>query len=332
MRLRRTFRSLATAVGQVHSMPDPDHVSHQVRPDELPNLRQSLLTANVAFAMPTYGEGIGIAAALEALHHAKQYVGLADAPILVSDSSPTADAVDTARNWAESSGADVQIDRSATRRSLKQALNAIFEITAADILVVTVADVVVTPQGLADLLAPLVGDKPPDVVIGASLPEGNLRSIAQRGGAWQTRAVWRAMAALPKSQIRTDGAFWAMSRRFISGYRFPIEAGLIADDAELARTLRAGLYHSVSVNSAIAYRLPPGNFRDFRASLVRSRLANPEHRRFTTEYPAAIAEAISDPLGALCYAIMRLATRVSTSAGSPITETWQPETSTKRKM
>jgi cellulose synthase/poly-beta-1,6-N-acetylglucosamine synthase-like glycosyltransferase len=324
------MNAVVGAIRAVRAMPHPDHIVHRVRLAELTDLREALRKIDVTFAMPAYGEGPGIAAALEALQQAKRHVGLVDAPLLVSDSSPTEATVEAARQWAASSGTQVHIDRSPARRSLKQALNAIFDVATGEILVITVADVVVTPEGLADLLAPLIRDPPPDVVVGASLPDREMRSLARRAGAWQTRAVWRAVAALPPSTIRADGAFWAMSRRFIDSYRFPVGAGSIADDAELVRTLRLGQYRAQSVPSAVAYRVPPGSFADFRASLQRSRVANAEHRRFDTEYPAALAEAISDPLGAVCYIVQRLRMVVAGTPSASITEMWQPDISTKR--
>jgi hypothetical protein len=326
------MNALANVFRAVRAMPDPDRITQCIGSEDLTHLREMLRRVSVTFAMPSYEEGPGIAVALEALQRAKQHVGLVDAPVLVSDSSPTKVTIDAARKWAEQSGAQVRIDHSANRRSLKQALNAILDATGSEFLVVTVADVTVTPAGLADLLAPLVSDAPPDLVIGASLPDPTVRSLAHRAGAWQTRAVWRAVAALPSTAVRADGAFWAMGRRFIDEYRFPVGSGSIADDAELARALRAGAYRARSMPSAVAYRVPPGSFADFCARLERSRVANPEHRRFSTEYAAALAEAISDPLGAVLYTVQRLRIGVSRRGRTPITETWQPDLSTKRDV
>jgi len=224
------------------------------------------------------------------------------------------------------------INHSDRRRSLKEALNVILDIARADVLVVTVSDVLIPSESLPMLLYHLLCGPETQVAIGSVLPDPSTGGLKYRAGVWQLRAGWRLASWLPRNSVRAEGAFWAARRSFYRNYRFPVGHGSIADDIELAQTIVVRGAVAKNAFEAFVYKIPPGSPGDFSLTLLKWQAASPRHVRFRKEYLAAAWEAALDPLGALLYCRARIWCRVFGSQFAPdaSSETWTPVTTTKR--
>ncbi|MHB1613709.1 MAG: glycosyltransferase family 2 protein [Actinomycetes bacterium] len=175
---------------------------------------------SITIAIPAYNEGSGIVATLESLWAGMRALGITKSPIFLSDSSSDLGTVEAAESWAQQAGCKLVVDHSDNRRSLKAALNVILRFSRSDILIVTVADVVVPEESLTVLLATLLTSPYPDVVVGVGKAHPLTKGLRRRAGAFQIRAVERVVELSPPA-MRAEGAFWGAWRRFYGTYRFP---------------------------------------------------------------------------------------------------------------
>lgn len=293
-------------------------------------------TPSVSIAIPAYNEGAGIVATLASLWAGMGPLGLATAPIVLSDSSTDTSTVDAASQWARSSGAVLRIDRSTTRRSLKQALNAVLDQVDTDLLIVTVADVIVPPASLAALIEKLVNDPQPRVVVGVADADPAYRAWRYRAGAFQLRAV-RQMVERNPPPMRAEGAFWGAWRDFYQTFRFPENSGSVADDIELWRAVAATGIPSATEPLAVVLKVPAGSPHDFALQLLRWHHASGYGAAASPHELIAKAWtfcrlAIDEPVGATLYATYAAYARLRRRSLAPETHTelWSPALSTKR--
>jgi hypothetical protein len=295
-------------------------------------LRRRLRGYSVGFGIPSFNEGAGILPTLDSLWQGISSLGLESSTIILSDSSETLATVDAANRWSARVGSRFHVDRSNRRRSLKEALNVVFDACPTDLLVLINADVIVPASSLSALFHSLLVESRPQVVVGSILPDPGFGGLRFRAGAWQIRSIWRAASLMRFDAVRSEGAFWGTWRSFYSNFRYPVGTGSLADDIELSRAIRNQRVRSANSADAFVYKVPPGSLHDFCSGSIRFRAASPEHRRGTPEYAAAIFEAIRDPLGASLYALSRLwcnihAHRLFNQSSS---EMWMPLSTTKR--
>lgn len=295
-------------------------------------LRQEAI--GVTVVVPSYGEGEGIVPTLASLWDGMVQLGIADATVLLSDSSPDSATVDAAGQWASTAGCRLMVDHSDTRRSLKQALNVALASCETDVVVVAVADVVVPAASLAHLIEPIYAVHSPDVVVGVAAPDWSVKGIRYRAGAFQLNAV-RRLVRTGGSSMRAEGALWAAHRRFYGQWRFPIGRGSVSDDIELAGAVEAGGFRGLTVADAVVFKVPPGTIRDFCLQTRRWYFASADHRpavRSTGEWKTFGAEAVRDPLGAVLYSAYRgVAALTARHWAQPAhSEMWEPSMSTKR--
>jgi cellulose synthase/poly-beta-1,6-N-acetylglucosamine synthase-like glycosyltransferase len=286
-----------------------------------------------SFGVSSYNDGPGISETLESLYQGMVALGLQDSPILLSDSSSDGITLRSALEWKKKSGANLINLHSDERRSLKQALNVHLGHADTDFLVLTVGDVVIPRESLAQLVGALLSQKP-DVAIGAPWPDPHYRGLAYRAGAWQLRSVQRLAALAPSDEVRAEGALWGCRREFYSNFRYPINSGSIADDVELMWAVKSRGLTGINVWSAIVLKVPPGTLRDFCLTNSRSRVAVADSptKRSKRDFAVFATEAIKDPIGAVLYVTYRLygilfGKRFSHGTR---TETWVPSPSTKR--
>lgn len=288
----------------------------------------------IAVVVPSYGEGQSIVPTLTSLHEGLVQLGVSDAPVFLSDSSPDSATVDAAEQWAETAGCRVTVDHSDQRRSLKQALNVGLAWCDTDVVAVTVADVVVPATSLAHVFAPICVQQSADVAVGVAVPDSSVQGLLCRAGIFQLRAVRRLVDAGDRSK-RAEGALWVAHRRFYAQWRFPIGQGSVADDVELAHAVQARGFRGVTVADATVLKIPAGTVRNFCLQTRRSYFATAEERqmvRSRSEWRAFGAEALRDPTGALLYCSYRAAAAMTARhwASMSHTETWEPSVSTKR--
>ncbi|MDA8265379.1 MAG: glycosyltransferase family A protein [Actinomycetota bacterium] len=289
---------------------------------------------SIAIVLPAYGEGRGITPTLESLWHGMKALGISGAPVFLSDSSPDSATVDAATTWANTSGASLVIDHSDVRRSLKAALNVALAWCRSDLMLVTVADVIVPTDSLASLLGTLLADPRPAIAVGVAKPDPTARGLCYKAGAFQLRTVAREVDLRPP-EMRAEGALWGAWRSFYEELRFPEGVGSIADDVELAKAVAARGVRAVTSKGALVYKIPAGTLRDFCLQTRRFYYATAgmrTRRRDWLSYGALVQEAACDPIGALCYAAYRLygAAFASRFAAAAHSETWDPSPSTKR--
>ena len=287
--------------------------------------------------IPAYNEAAGVVPTLESIWAGLRGLAKGDAAIILSDSctAPSLSSVEAATRWARQAGARLIVDHVDRRRSLKEALNAIFERSDSDLLVLVNADVLVPPASLAALLGALLEEPRPEVVVGAIRPDPNFSSLRRRAGLWQMRAVWRASVLMDRSihpgSFRSEGAFWGTWRTFYANYRFPVGSGSIADDTELTRALVRMRARATNAAEAFVYKVPPGSFSDLCIATVRFRVAAAHHVRRRLEYVAALHEGVGDPIGALLYAVARMwCVARYRRARRGASELWMPVATTKR--
>jgi len=310
------------------AMPDAIHTIERIRAV----LQQDRI--GITVVVPSCGEGSGIVPTLASLWDGMVQLGLEDASIFLSDSSPGHATVDAARQWASTAGCRLLVDHSDERRSLKQALNVALASCETDVIVVTNADVVVPAASLAYLIEPICALHCADVVAGVAAPDPSAKGFRHRAGTFQLNVVHR-LVRTGDSSMRAEGALWAAHRRFYAQWRFPIGQGSVADDVELARTVEAGEFRGVTVADALVFKVPPGSIGDFCLQTRRCYFATADHRpavRSTAEWKAFGAETARDPLGSTLYVAYRVAAAVTARrwARSAHSETWEPSLSTKR--
>lgn len=289
---------------------------------------------SVTVVVPAYGEGDGIVATLRSLREGMCLVGLDSAPMFLSDSSPDMTTADAAHQWAATVGCKLMLDHSDERRSLKAALNVALEHMSTDVIVVTVADVIVPPESFANLLATVTEPHGPDVVVGLAIADPSVTDLRYRAGSFQLSAVARRVRS-GGTGMRAEGAFWAARRSFYEHWRFPIGHGSIADDVELARTIRDGGFSGMTATNAVVYKVPPGSMKDFCLQTRRCYHATRDDRpavRGLGEWRAFGAEAVRDPVGAVLYCAYRSYAVMSARRWEAAThsETWETSLSTKR--
>ncbi len=287
-----------------------------------------------SFGVSSYNEGPGIEATLESLFQGMAALGMKESPILLSDSSSDGVTMQAALQWKENSGANLINLHSDTRRSLKQALNTLFDNAETDFLVLTVGDVLIPSDSLAQLVGALLKALP-DVAIGAPWPDPQYRGLAYRAGAWQLRAVQRLAELAPSDEVRAEGAFWGCRREFYSNFRYPISSGSIADDVELMRAVKNLGLTGLNVWSAIVLKVPPGTLQDFCLTNSRSRaaVADSPTQRSLRDLKVILSEGLRDPIGAILYVAYRLYGGVFARKfrHGTRTETWISSPSTKRR-
>lgn len=295
-------------------------------------LRQEAI--GITVVVPSYGEGQGIVPMLASLWDGMVQLGVSEAAVFLSDSSPDSTTVNAARQWALTVGCQLVVDHSDDRRSLKQALNVALDACQTDVVVVANADVVVPAPSLANLIEPICATRSADVVVGVAAPDPSVNGLRYRAGAFQLNVV-RRLVHNGDSPIRAEGALWAAHRRFYALWRFPIGRGSVADDVELTRAVEAGGFRGLAVADAVVLKVPPGTVRDFCLQTRRFYFATAEDRpavRSCAEWAAFGGEAARDPLGAVLYGAYRGVAAVTARrwARSAHSETWEPSLSTKR--
>lgn len=288
----------------------------------------------IAFGVSSYNEGVGIVATLNSLRNGMLELGLETSPILLSDSSSDGVTMHSVQNWKRTTGSNLVIHHSDTRRSLKEALNVILDNCNSDFLILTVGDVIIPGESLGRIISTLLSPQRPDVAIGATWPDPLFSGIRYRAGAWQLRVVQRLAAMSPVDDVRAEGALWGVRREFYKNFRYPIGTGSIADDVELMRAVVTGGYCGVNAASALVYKVPPGTLHDFCLTNRRSRfaIADQPHQRGRRDWLAFIHEGRGDPIGALLYCLYRcfgvvFARRFVQGTDN---EKWDPSSTTKR--
>jgi hypothetical protein len=302
-------------------------------------IRDLISGATVSFGIASYNEGDGILPTLRSLWEGLVTLRLTASPVILSDSYDEArlSSAQPAKLWARSVGATLEVDSAARRRSIKEALNVVFERAQSDVLIIVNADVLLPTRSLLTMLQCLFAPPRPIAAIGATLPDPACTGVRYRAGAWQLRAVTRAASLAPRSigpnSFRAEGAFWGAWRAFYSSYRMPVGSGSLADDIELTRALIEGGYPCLNAADATVYKIPTGSVVDLCSGQVRGRAAAPEHRRRSAEYRAAGMEAVRDPLGAFLYCLGRIwcLRNRSRLIRESATEHYRPLPTTKRK-
>ena len=293
----------------------------------------------VAFGVPAFNEGEGVVPTLVSLWDALALLELRDSQLILCESHTEASrsSVGPAKRWASAVSATTLFIDSVNRRRLKkEAVNRIFDLAKADVLVLLDADVLVPRDSLLRMLYNLFKAPRPVAATGAALPDPIATAWNYRAGAWQLRASARAASFGPRivspAAPRIQGAFWGSWRSFYSTYRLEVGIGSLAEDVEIAHALSAGGHMYLSLPEAFVYTMPPGSSKDLCLGTMRSDFALGGRRRRGNEYLAAIVEAVLDPLGAALYGWERIWCgyhRRTLTRGAD-TEHWQVLTSTKR--
>ena len=293
------------------------------------------IEADIAVAIPSCGEGIGILPLLESLWDGMNVLGLEKAPIFLSDSSDDLTTVQAARSWSKTSGAKLVIDHSDVRRSLKAALNVAIRWATTSVIVFVNADVVIPEFSLAALLVALLETPDTEVAVGVALPDPRSRSFRRHAASFQLRAAARVMDLSPPG-IRSEGAFWGARRSFYKNYLFPEGSGSVADDVELVKAVTAGNHRGTTAPRAIVYKIPSGTVGDFCLQTRRS-LASGKDIRKTGDWrrrlTAFLQESIHDPVGATLYSLYRVYCRIFARRFDKVSnsETWEISESTRRQ-
>jgi|GEM_PF-5564976 len=134
----------------------------------------------ISVVVPSYGEGRSIVPTLASLHEGLALLGVPDAPVFLSDSSPDGATVEAAVEWAATVGCQLTVDHSDERRSVKQALNVALAWCDTDIVVEANADVIVPPASLAHLIAPICVQQSADVAVGVAAPDVSVGRLRYR--------------------------------------------------------------------------------------------------------------------------------------------------------
>ncbi|MDA8331927.1 MAG: glycosyltransferase family 2 protein [Candidatus Dormibacteraeota bacterium] len=289
---------------------------------------QDTLTVGIT----SYNEGAAITATLNSLWSALSTLGRQNAFFILSDSSDSDATLQAVKAWADRASPRMAIYHSDKRRSLKEALNEILERATSDLLICVNADVVVPADSLKKLLQHLQGEMRCDIAIGTSLPAWRGRGLAGRASTWQLNVVYRLACRRPSNALRADGVFWGSRKAFYSSFRYKIAEGSIADDVQLTEALSGSSWKVRNAFDAVVLKVPASSLRDFAVTALRSFAANTNHVDTPGRAAAAFAEALSDPVGALCYLIARTYTAARRRALRPLaaTEYWEIAATTKR--
>jgi hypothetical protein len=295
--------------------------------------------STIAFGVTAYNDGEAILPTLRSLWSAMSALELNGSAVILSESYdvPTLSCEKFAREWADTAGVRLQINSSARRRSLKEALNTVFDQAQADVLVVVVDDVLVPSESLAILLRHLYDLPRPVAAIGSTLPDPEFSGLRRKAGAWQLRAVTRAARlsrqVIDSRSFRAEGAFWGVWRAFYATYRFPLGSGSIHDDVEFTSALIERGYACRNAADAHVYKVPAQTLLDLCSGTVRGRVALPGRTRQRAEYAAAVIETARDPLGAFLYGMSRLWCRLTYKRRlrDSSSEQWRVSKTTKRK-
>lgn len=288
----------------------------------------------ITIVVPAYNEGAGITATLDSLSDGMGALGILETPLFLSDSSSDLATARAAQEWADRTGASFVVEHSDQRHSLKAALNVALASCASDLVVVTVADVIVPVRSLAALLAALLAAPRPDVVVGVACPDPTATGLRYAAGRFQLRAVAAEIRFRPAA-MRAEGALWGAWRQFYEGHRYLEGAGSVADDVELAKAVAARGARGTTAQDALVHKIPPGTLRDFCLQTRRSFYAistAPGSSRDWCAYRAFIRTALADPVGPVLYVGYRCyaACFRSRFVAAAHSETWEPSPSTKR--
>jgi glycosyltransferase involved in cell wall biosynthesis len=286
---------------------------------------------SVSVGVPSFNEGSGVVPTLRSVFVSLDALGLADARVILSDSSETSATVDAACAWAKESGMRLVVDRSERRRSEKEARNRLMALASSDILVQVDADVVIPPGSLSTLLLCLTEPPTPEVAVGVAAPDPEFVHRPYRAGTWQLNVTRRYASRLPNDAVRAEGAFWGVWRSFYRDYRLPLGTGSPHADLCLAQHLSEHHIPTRNCWHAVAYKIPPGNLNDFFLQTQRWYAASGSRRRNLTELRAAVSEAARDPIGAALYAHSRIwSAREQRRRRTAWQEAWDVTPSTKR--
>jgi glycosyltransferase involved in cell wall biosynthesis len=287
---------------------------------------------SLAFGIPSYNEGSGIVHTLESLGRAVERLSLADCLLIVSDSSDTTETVDAVREWARKAPLRVDVDRSETRRSSKEARNVIMERARSELLLQLDADVLLPTVSLYHLLLCLTQVPFPAVATGSTAPDPSFGTREYKASAWQLKAARRYVSWLSADEVRAEAAFWGSRRAFYRDYRFPVGSGSAVDDVDLALHLRDNDIPTRNCWKAFVYKVPAGTLDDFFLQTHRGYAALGARRRTLKELGAALVEAATDPIGAGLYVRARIwAARKQRATRQAWVERWEVEQSTKRR-
>jgi hypothetical protein len=295
--------------------------------------------ATVTFGIPAYNEAEGVLPTLDSLWQGMSKLGIANATVILSDSSdrPGLSSAESAWSWARTVGANLTVDRSDHRRSLKESLNVLLARADTDVFVSVNADVIVPTQSLVAMFYYLFAEPRPAAAIGSALPDPASSDLKSRAGAWQMRTVWRAATlaspSIGQTSVRSEGAFWGAWRSFYSNYRYPIGHGSINDDVELTRALVVGGFPCRNAVDAFVYKIPPSTEPDLCSGTLRFRAGSPQHHRGANEYAAALFEGLRDPIGAVLYGRARVWCwrNHDLMLGEAASEQWRVLDTTKRR-
>ncbi len=289
--------------------------------------QQPTLTIGIS----SYNEGRAILPTLRSLWAGLVDLGREDSLFVLSDSSDSVDTVESFELWAQQVSANVEIHHSDVRRSLKEALNAILDVTESEVLICVVADVVVPPESLRALLNHLTCAAGCDAAIGVSSPIRRGRGVAGRASTWQLNIVYRLARSLRSTAVRADGVFWGARRSFYQSFRYRVGTGSIADDVQLSEGLSGAGWRVRNATDAVVYKVPASSLRDFAVTTLRTAASNINGVRTPGRWVAALREAALDPLGALCYLIARAYAAIRHSSLRSVVETeyWEVASTTK---
>src|SRR2546426_11939158 len=103
-------------------------------------VRRLMQDSQVSIGITAYNQADGVMPTLRSIWEGLGSLGLTETALILSESfeTPTLSSADFAREWAVAVGANLEVDSSGKRRSLKEALNVIFEKAKSDVLILAV--------------------------------------------------------------------------------------------------------------------------------------------------------------------------------------------------
>lgn len=258
--------------------------------------------------------------------------------LVLSESSPTDYVVTEVKQWAAESQCTVAIDHSKYRRIQKEALNAAFampEVANADIVIITNDDVLLEEQSVRNLISALRESPSAVLAVGTTLPDPSFRRGERRAGSWQLLVVNKLARLLPTTCTRSEGALWATRGSFAKSYRWPIDGGSVSDDVEIANYVIEHHLEAVNVSNAIAYKIPPEGFEEFKNQTRRSQ--DSKASQLLNQVPslvklrAVLSMFFAHPISGTWYLVFRLRLlTIARKEESRTTEDWKRQTSTLR--
>ena len=295
-------------------------------------VRSRLRGISVEIGIPSYNEGRSIVPTLKSLAASASECGIQPVRMILSDSSDSEETVVAAREWAAATGIELLVDRSSQRRSLKEALNVIFQIATADILIEVNADVIVPAQSLSEMLYALTENPRPALAVGLAAPDPSSRAWRRRASAWQMKVTGRLASWADDDAPRAEGAFWGAWRDLYSTYRYEPNTGSIADDIELVRHVVHNDLRIRNVPRALAFKVPAGTLADFHLQTQRYFAAAGGSRRTLRHVGAAAVEGARDPIGLVLYITSRCWSALRRRRGETgVGERWDVAQSTRRE-